>query len=51
MLAEDVSWIGVTKDVVKLDDASGNGFPDLMIGQGIMPLVEFGVGYRGRVDY
>ena len=44
MFAEDISRIGITVDVVKLDDACGNGFPDLMIGQGIVSLVEFGVG-------
>ena len=44
MLAEDISRIGITVDVVKLDDSHGDGFPDLMVRQGIVPLVEFGVG-------
>ena len=49
MLAENISRIGVTVDVVKLDDACGNGFPDLMIGQGIMPLVKLGVGNEAEL--
>ena len=50
LLAEEVSRIVSTADVMELGDTGSNAFPDLVEGQGIVALVETRVWHGGAVD-
>ena len=50
MLAEDVSWVVGTWHVVETYDASGDGFPSLVVGEGVVSLHNLGVRHGCGVD-
>jgi hypothetical protein len=43
MLGKHVFWIDLSADEVKLDNVTSNGFPDSMVRQSDMTLVELGM--------
>ena len=50
MFSKDVSRVCVAFDVVEAGDASGDGLSCTVVGEGIVALVQLGVGHRGSVD-
>ena len=43
MLAEDVNEIEAPRDVLKVHDAISNGFPSEVVGQCVMPFLQWGM--------
>ena len=51
MFAEDIGWVGGSRDVVKLDHARCNCLSKSVERQYRMSLVELGMRHYGAIDY
>lgn len=51
MLAEDVRRVHTPCYMVEADNLGGNGFPDPVERQSIVPLLDSVMGDRGGIDY